>query len=346
MSIDLKELQDSARQVVDGSGIAATEQESWTQLVELGWPLVAVPEDLGGLGLGLAGACILHAELGRGLTRAPFLPATMVIDAVCRSQLPEREDWLERLTTGEYLAAPLCEPSVSLEGDSLTGRASAVQSADTASHVLVWTESGDCVALVSMEQAGVVAEERAMWDTTRRLFDVRLDNVPLDEQLVLARGEQAQRLVIRLGAARDFGLAADAAGGADALLIRTVEHLTDRRQFGRPLAMFQALKHRCADLKAGVEAAQALLFSGLGEADTDTADELAVETDAEMAKYLACSGFARVAEESLQLHGGIGMAAEHPCHLFLKRAMLSDKLGRTGGQYELDIAASVVTGAA
>ncbi len=346
MSIDLRELQDSARQVVDGAGVAAAEQESWTQLVELGWPLVAVPEDLGGLGLGLAGACTLHKELGRGLTSAPFLPATMVIDAVCRSELAEREGWLERLTTGEYVAAPLCEPSVNLDGDSLTGQARAVQSADTASHVLIWTESADCVALVSMEQSGVVAEERPMWDTTRRLFEVRFDNVTLDDQLVLARGEQAQRLVTRLGTARDFGLAADATGGADALLTMTVEHLTDRRQFGRPLAMFQALKHRCADLKAGTEAAEALLFSSLGEADTDTEDEGIVETDAEMAKYLACSAFARVAEESLQLHGGIGMAAEHPCHLFLKRAMLSDKLGRTGDQYELDIADSVMTGAA
>ncbi len=337
--IDLNELRDSARQVVDGADIPAAEDKIWPLLVELGWPLVGVPEELGGLGLGLPGACVLHNELGRGLSGAPLLPAMMVVDAVAQSTLEQREAWLERLTTGEYAAAPLAEPAISADGSTLTGLAPVVQSADSAGHVLVWTEDGECVALVDLAQAGVDVRERPMWDTTRRFFDVRLEGVALDDNLILARGDAAQRLIARIGTVRDFGLAADAAGAADALLEMTVEHLRERRQFGRPLALFQALKHRCADLKALTASAEALLFDSLARFDDDRA---AAEVEAETAKYMACSAFAEVAEESLQLHGGIGMAAEHPCHLFLKRARLNEHLGRAGDRYQLDIADSIM----
>ena len=78
-------------------------------LVELGWLLAGVPEELGGLGQGLAGACVLQIELGRRLAAVPFLPAALALDAVCQSTLADRAQWVERLTTGEYVAAPLAE---------------------------------------------------------------------------------------------------------------------------------------------------------------------------------------------------------------------------------------------
>ena len=102
----------------------------------------------------------------------------------------------------------------------------------------------------------------------------------------------------------------------------TVEYLQTRRQFGRPLALFQALKHRCADLKASVTAAEALLSDSLDRASSGQDAAVAMG-----AKQFACSVYTRVAEEAIQLHGGIGMTAEHPCHLFLKRAQLNEQLG-------------------
>jgi alkylation response protein AidB-like acyl-CoA dehydrogenase len=90
------------------------------------------------------------------------------------------------------------------------------------------------------------------------LFDLQFDAVELEEHHIVASGSQAQALAMRLGVQRDFLLAADAVGGAAALLQMTVDYLQARTQFGRPLALFQALKHRCADLKAQTEAAEAL----------------------------------------------------------------------------------------
>ena len=80
----LLELRHSARQVIAGTGTPAEEGKSWPLVVELGWLLASVPEELDGLGLGLPGACTLHAELGRGLAGAPVLPAMMVLDALCQ----------------------------------------------------------------------------------------------------------------------------------------------------------------------------------------------------------------------------------------------------------------------
>jgi alkylation response protein AidB-like acyl-CoA dehydrogenase len=347
MSTDLNELHESARQVLSEVGLAAAEDKAWPIVVDLGWLLVAVPEALGGLELGFPSTCAIYTELGRSLASAPYLPATLAIAAVCASERSDREGWVQKLTSSDYVTVPLADCSLTVaEGPSgkarAKGLATAVPSADKASHVLVCASDGDCVALAPIEQPGVELIARPTWDATRRLFDVRFAELEIDEKLVLAHGPAAQALTRKISTERDFGLAADSVGGASALLEMTVEYLQTRRQFGRPLALFQALKHRCADLKAQTAAAEALLLDNLNR----TADRIGTPEAAVMgkaAKYLACSVYSRVAEEALQLHGGIGMTSEHPCHLFLKRAMLNEQLGENPDRYELDIAASVLS---
>lgn len=337
MTAGMGELRDAARQVLDGLGLAAIEEDAWSQVAALGWLMISTPEAMGGLGMGLAGACALHREWGRSLGTAPFLSALLGIEAVCRGTLAGRERWLERLTSGEdYIAAPLAQGTLRIErsGDGtarLSGAARAVPSADRASHVLACTADGECVALVPLQRGDVHVRHTPTWDATRRLFDLELQAVALDDQWVLASGAPARALCARLDVVRDFALAAEAVGGAAALLELTVDYLKTRQQFGRPLALFQALKHRCADLKAMSEGADALLSDGL---DRYAAIPEAAHLPREIvlagmaAKQLACAAYAVVAEEALQLHGGIGMTAEHACHLFLKRALLNEHLGR------------------
>jgi len=339
MSVELTEIQDSARQVANDVGIGASEEKTWPLIVDLGLLQVSVPEELGGLGQGLAGACALYRELGAGLASGPYMSSMLVIDAVCHSALAERESWVERMTSSEIGTTSLAESSLTIANGVLSGVATAVPAADIAAYILVMSSNGDLVALVPRNQAGVEITSRPTWDVTRRLFDVRFNNVPLDAKLTLATGGVAASLAQRLATHRDFALAADSVGGANAMLNMTVEYLQARRQFARPLALFQALKHRCADLKMQIAASEALLLDSLGRA---LAGGTASELTAEMAKQLACSTYSRVVEEALQLHGGIGMTADHKLHLFFKRALLNDHLGRGAEQYELDIAASVL----
>src|SRR3990167_2852704 len=250
MTVELTELQDSARRGMNGAGLAAAEDALWSQIIELGWLLVAVPEALAGLEAGILGASTMHAELGRRLSAAPYLPAMLAVDAICQSDLIERDSWLERLVGGELVTTALAECRIRADGNRrLSGVAVGVQSADSARHILVWTADHDAVVLVALDRPGVEITARPTWDRTRRLFDVHLANVDLADQTILAEGAGASVLIERLLSQRDFALAADAIGGASALLDLTVEHLQTRVQFKRPLAMFQALKHRCADMK-------------------------------------------------------------------------------------------------
>jgi len=344
MTVQTGELRDAARQVIDGLGLAADEAKTWSLVAELGWLMLEIPESDDGLGLGLASACALHRELGRGLATAPYLSASLAIDAVAQSAVTGRTALLARLGSGEaYIATPLANSDVALADGHLTGVACALPSADRAEHVLVWSTAADRVALVPTGAPGVELVARPTWDRTRRLFDLRLERVAIPGETVLAEGEEARTLLSRLRVRRDFALAAESVGGAGEILARTVAYLGDRHQFGRPLAMFQALKHRCADLKAQVEAAATLLDAGLARASGDDGRfEYGPHAEAAglAAKLLAASVYTAVTEESLQLHGGIGMTSEHECHLFLKRAMLDEHLGRGRDQYATALASA------
>ena len=144
---------------------------------------------------------------------------------------------------------------------------------------------------------------------------------------MLAQGEAAVALGNRLSALRSLALAADSLGGADAALRMTIDYLETRRQFDRPLALFQALKHRVADMKTALVAAEALFW---GRADDSNADA----TRMGAMKAHAANVYRLIAEEAIQLHGGIGLTMEHPCHLFLKRATLNAALGGDAEHWE------------
>ncbi len=329
----LDELRDSVRQVIEGSGQLGADNHIWQQCLDLGWLLSAIPEELDGLGLGNRGANAIHLELGKGLSGAPFIPAMLAVEALCQSGLSDKSVWLAKLTGGDLITAPLANSSLNVtKNQTLNGTLSAVQSVDMASHVLAWTEDDNKVFLVALNQDGIETLERKTWDQTRRFYDIHINEMPIASQTLLAEGKQAKNIISKLLAQRDFALAADAVGGATALLAMTVEHLQTRVQFRRPLAMFQSLKHRCADMKTLTAASEAMLFDALHSA--------APEQKGAAAKQLATTSFAKVAEEALQLHGGIGMADEHPCHLFVKRALLNVHLGRGGDVYEQNIAAA------
>jgi alkylation response protein AidB-like acyl-CoA dehydrogenase len=234
----------------------------------------------------------------------------LVIEALAAADgVPERDDLLARAMNGEVMTASL-SIGVSLD---------CVPDADHASHILIVT--ADRVEIAPL--AGATLAPRATWDKTRRLFDV----ATRAEGIVLATGEAAAALVDRLQAALLFALAADSLGGADAILGRTIDYLKMRQQFGRPLALFQALKHRVADMKTWLSAAEALLWSRAVDPSATLAEIAAL-------KAHACSVYRAIAEDAIQLHGGVGLTMEYYCHLFLKRATLNAALGGDADHWE------------
>lgn len=316
MSITRAELEDAARRAFGEDGLLPDADRSWALMAEMGWFAMTVPEHLGGLGLGREAAAVIHAELGRTLVPGPVIAQMMALTALCAADgLPERDDLLARAMGGEVFTASLV-PSPSPTSTSI-----AVPDADRAGHMVVIEE--DAVSLVSLERAAVTP--RPTWDASRRLFDVSPDKAA--RRLVLAEGAAARALGARLQSQLFMAVAADSLGGAAAILEQTIEYLKVRRQFDRPLAMFQALKHRCADLQTRIMAARALLWSCAAEAGEDAIRAGAL-------KAHAARLYADVAEEAIQLHGGIGLTEEHHSHLFLKRAMLNLSLGGSTDQLE------------
>jgi alkylation response protein AidB-like acyl-CoA dehydrogenase len=320
--IERAELHDAAQKAFPANQLKPSRDTTWPLIAEMGWLLLPLPEDAGGLGLGRDSSAAIHYELGKVLSTAPLIPALLTVQAIgAADQLVDQAGWIERLTGGELVTLNLIGGNMTLKDEGslrLSGTLPCVPDADIASHVLVFAR--DLAALVPLGAGTVTVTERPLWDESRRLFDVTLNNHSVDPDLILARGEAETKIATRVHGELLLALAADCLGGASATLDRTIEYLKTRKQFDRPLAMFQALKHRCADLKVQVVAAEALLWK---RATNDAASV----TDLGALKALASDVYRMVVEEAIQLHGGIGLTEEHDCHLFMKRAMLNLQLG-------------------
>ncbi len=315
--IELSELRDSVQKAFPANKLSPPRDEAWKLAAEMGWLMISLSEGQGGLGLGREAATAIHFELGRVLSCAPLIPALLGLEAIAASEtLTDRDGWIARICGGEYVPLNMLPGTVSGDGQ-LNGRLSGFFEADMASHVLAGMPGR--YVLIPLGAPGVTLRERPIWDKSRRLFDVELSGFAPDPSLVVAEGEAAKLLHDRISPLAQLAIAGDSLGGATACLDMTVENLKTRRQFDRPLAMFQALKHRCANLKTQIGAAEALLWSRAADATAST-------TDLGAAKALASDVFRMVAEEAIQLHGGIGLTDEHSCHLFLKRAMLNLQL--------------------
>lgn len=314
MTVSRAELHDAAQKAFGQGELAPDAEKSWNLIAEMGWLMMAVPEELGGLGLGAEAAGVIHGALGRTLVPGPAIAQMLVIEALSAADaLPERDDLLARAMGGEVMTA-------SLAGTASDKALACVPDADRASHVLVASDAR--VLLLPID--GATVSPRDSWDRTRRLFDVAPGN---SDGLVLAEGDAAAALSRRLQMQLLFALAGDSLGGADAVLGLTIEYLNTRRQFDRPLALFQALKHRVADMKTWLSAAEALFWSRAADPDASLADMGSL-------KAHATTVYRTIAEEAIQLHGGIGLTMEHPCHLFLKRAMLNCALGGDADRWE------------
>ncbi|MEO7247593.1 MAG: acyl-CoA dehydrogenase family protein [Novosphingobium sp.] len=320
MIIDLSELQDSAHKAFPASDLMPARDASWKTVGELGWLLIDLPEELGGLGLPREAAAAILYELGKGLGSAPLTPALLALRALASADhFSVRADWIDRICGGEYVPLNMLPGKLEASADGrLSGTVSGLFEADMASHVLVGASGA--YRLIPTDAPGVTLTERPLWDSSRRLFDLRLDGVASDSTLLVADGADAIRLHEEIARSAHLFVAADSLGGAHAALDMSVEYLKVRKQFDRPLAMFQALKHRCADLKIAIVTAEALFWARAHVADTIPVVDLGAM------KALATDTYRMVTEEAIQLHGGIGLTEEYPIHHYMKRAMVNLQL--------------------
>jgi alkylation response protein AidB-like acyl-CoA dehydrogenase len=301
----------------------------WAKFAALGWFGLAVPEEYGGLGLGLSHLAQLFEELGQFLTPLPVMTTLLAAAAVAKAgSEQQKSQWLPRLAAGEIrasLALPTSAVGLPRLDDTglISGVIEDVLQGDQVEEILIPVQHPDGkmgLAMVARTAAGVQITARPLIDPTRTLAEVRLSNAPIAaDRLLPLNGRIWTQILDHLCIA----IASDAVGGTTRILADTVAYLSERRQFGRPIGSFQALKHRVASWKIQLEGITALTrhSAGLVEEQEPTASGLA-----SAAKATATDTYVKVAGDAVQLHGGIGFTWEHECHLFLKRATLNAAL--------------------
>lgn len=312
----------------------------WKALVvDLGLAGLLVPEQYGGHGASTRETAVVLDELGRHAAPVPFLTSAVVATTLL---LDSGHALLGELAAGDRTAAltvPLSMgPAAAVQqlapvrahGGRLSGRVSSVAGALEADVLLVPVTGDDRLSVYAVPATQAQVEPVVSLDMTRQLADITLDDIPAE--LVLTDAEPAARRALKVGAAL---LASEQAGVAGWCLETTVGYLKERRQFGRVVGGFQALKHRLADLYAQVESARAVAVNAAAAVAADDRD-MPVATAVAQAY---CSDVAvAAAEEAIQLHGGIGMTWEHPAHLYLKRAKADQIAFGTAGAHRAHLA--------
>ncbi|HEY9303383.1 MAG TPA: acyl-CoA dehydrogenase family protein [Mycobacterium sp.] len=293
-----------------------------TLAADLGMAGLLVPEELGGAGASAREAAVVMEEIGRAVAPVPYLTSA-VLATVALLEAGDTET-VKELAAGSLTAAltvPLPtapdDAVISVSG-GLTGRVTSVAGASEADVLVVPVAGPDGLELhtVARDAAGVEVSPVLALDMTRPLANVEFSSAASSR---VGPGEAAVRAALRTGAAL---LASEQLGIAQWCFETTLAYAKQRKQFGRAIGSYQAIKHRLADLWIEVNAVAAVARYA---ADTCARrDEDAIIAAAVAQAY--CGGAAvHAAEECVQLHGGIGMTWEYPAHLYLKRAK-SDQL--------------------
>ena len=318
---DKRNLRGAARARLDSSDDVLP--EFWAELADLGWLGLHLPEDVGGSGYGIDEAVIVVEELARAVAPGPFVPTVIagaVIAAAGDDDLKSRA--LPGLADGSTVGAVALGGSVTVSDGLASGDAGVVLGAGLASLILV--PVGDDVAVVDVAGGGVTIDMPPSLDPTRPSARVTLDGAPAT---VMAG---ARRVLVDL--ARVI-LSADAVGVARECTEMGAAYSKERIQFGRPIAMYQAVKHHCANMAVATELATSAVWDA-ARASATGGDQLTYAAAA--AATLAAPAADLCANLNTQVHGGIAITWEHDAHLYMRRATtLLHYLDATGAAEEL-----------
>jgi alkylation response protein AidB-like acyl-CoA dehydrogenase len=324
---------------------AGFDRKWWKRGAELGWVSMLVAEADGGgsvSGHGLLDLVLVAEEMGRLVSPGPLVPTNVVAAAIARSGTPDqRRRLLPDLVNGDSVAAwCLGAPVAGIgtaggrveampEGDGyvLQGSTGPVEAAGQADHLLVTTGNGDGVTqlTVATDTPGVTVVSAHGLDLVRRFAQVRFEQVAVGPEAVLGVAGGAADDVERQLQIAVVLQVAEMVGALDRAFEFTVQYAFDRYSFGRPLASYQALKHRFADMKTWLEASQATATAAARAVDSDSPS--APELISVAKSYVGERGPA-ILQDCVQLHGGIGVTWDHDLHLYLRRVVTdSTQLG-------------------
>ena len=279
----------------------------WADLAELGWLGLHLPEANGGSGYGLEELVVVVEELGRAGAPGPFVPTVIASAtiAACGDEAT-KASLLPGFADGTRTGAAALEGNVEIRDGKAYGSAGVVLGGGLADVLLVG--AGDGVVLIDMRADGLSVETPPNLDPTRRSSRITLTGAPAT---VIPGAKQSMINLARVI------LSAEAVGVARECTNQAADYAKIRLQFGRPIAMFQAVKHHCANMAVATELATATVWDA-ARASKESAEQFTYA--AALAATLAGPAADLAANLNTQVHGGIGITWEHDAHLAMRRA--------------------------
>jgi acyl-CoA dehydrogenase len=315
----------------------------WKEMAELGWVGIPFPEAFGGADMGLSELCVVLEALGRNLAPEPFL-STLLLGGralLKGGSQAQQQRWLPRVAAGDAFLALAHQEAASRydlrriatraerAGEGFRLRGEKVHVIDGgAAHALVVAArtsgaegDADGITLFLVEAtARGLSRERLRRVDSRGAAQVRLDGVEVGADALVGSEGRGGDLLEDVVDGACVGLCAEMLGAMSECFERTLHYLKNRVQFGVPIGSFQALKHRAADMFTEIELARSVVMAAARAVDAGDADARKLVS---LAKARCSEAFVLVANEGVQMHGGIGMTDEHDIGFYMKRARVA-----------------------
>ena len=327
------------REALESRG--AFDAQLWGKVAEMGWTATVIPEEYGGLGLSYLELVVIAEELGRAVAPLPFSSSVyLATEALLMAGSAEqKEKWLPKLASGEVIGTfalaegPGRATATGLKtagsNGALNGTKVAVADGDIA-HIAVVASASDTgdgasLNLVELEQPGVTRTPQRTVDFSRSHVCLDFDNAACEPLGAPGSGWASTGKILDRAAVL---FAWEQVGGAEAALEMAKEYAMGRYAFGRPIASYQAIKHKLAHAYVNNTLARSNCYYGAWALDTDAPDlPLAAAT----ARVSATQAYYYASKENIQTHGGMGYTWEFDCQFFYRRAkLLSVNVGSEG----------------
>lgn len=316
-------------------------KELWQEVVNMGWTATAIPEEYGGLGLGMLELCVIAEELGRSLAPIPFSSSIYIFAEFLKAYGSEeqKQQYLPKIASGELIgsfAFPETKgtPRINninskVENNKLSGKKLPVNDGQVADILIVAANSDSnqnhnslSLYIVETNQDGVSKKLLDTLDPTRPSSEVNFKDA---DCITLGDKGEGWTMIQNILNRAAILFAFEQVGGAQVALDEAKKYSIERYAFGKPIGSFQALKHKMADMYVKNELAKSNAYYGAWALSTDSME---LPVAAAGARVSATEAFHYASKENIQIHGGVGFTWEYDCHLFYRRSkLLSLNLG-------------------
>ena len=318
-------------------------KDVWKEMVELGWSGILIPEEYGGSDFGLTGICTILQECGKTLAPSPLF-ATGVLGAYALTQYgndTQKSEYLPKIASGDITTAvavdesnhhnpSLTETSAVQDGENfiLNGKKTLVVDGASADIIIVLARTSGSpgentgLTMFLVDKSDLEIKKLSMADS-RNYANIYLENVTVSKNNILGDIEAGGDSMDSLLDVGRIAMAAEMLGSTEAAFETTLNYLKERKQFGVEIGSFQALQHRAAQMFCEIELTKSAVMGAMKGADENSND---LQRLASLSKSIAGDTFHLVSNESVQMHGGIGVTDEYDIGFYLKRARVCEQI--------------------